>query len=401
MQIADTYSPFAVFVPQADTASIEARPRVLIAPARYVQGEGAIEGLGRYLRLLDADRAGILISAGGERRIGDRLVTALARADVGAEIRIFGGECSIEEIEGATAALREAGVGCLVAVGGGKCVDAGKAIAFRLGVPVVVVPTLASTDAPCSALSVIYSPEGVSTGAEFYPDSPALVVVDTRIVADAPERYLVSGLGDAMATYYEADVCHRNPSAMTCVGARPTLAATAIGRACRDTLLEKGEAAAAAVAASRVDAQLEDVVEANTLLSGLGFESGGLAAAHGFAQSFTALPETDAGFLHGEMVAMGTLAQLVLDGRDDEARKIASFFVRVGLPVHLEQLSVDPADRTAIDTVVEATLQFPFIGNLPFPVDAGTLSSGLLGADRLGRDVTGAQGDEAYRKLHG
>ena len=144
--------------------------------------------------------------------------------------------------------MRSQKVDCVLAVGGGKCVDAGKAVAFRLDVPVVVVPTLASNDAPCSALSVLYTPAGVSTGVEFYPSSPALVVVDTGIVAAAPERFLVAGMGDAMATWYEASVCMRNPAAVTTVFARPTLAACAIGEACATSLFREGVAAAQAVA---------------------------------------------------------------------------------------------------------------------------------------------------------
>jgi glycerol dehydrogenase len=285
-------------------------------------------------------------------------------------------------------------------VGGGKCVDTGKAVAFRLDVPVVVAPTLASNDAPCSALSVLYSPEGVSTGAEFYPCSPALVVVDTGIVAAAPERYLVAGMGDAMATWYEASVCLRNPAAMTTIGGRPTLAAAAIGEACAQALFREGVAAAAAVARQTVDDALEAVVEANTLLSGLGFESGGLAAAHGFAQSFTGVPRVDAEYLHGEMVAMGTLAQLVMEARLDEARRVAEFFATVGLPVHLRQLSLGPDDTAALQTVVEGALAFPFIGNMPVAIDAHSLREGLLGAHALGTAVADQLGDASYRRLH-
>ena len=57
--------------------------------------------------------------------------------------------------------------------------DAGKCVSFRLGVPVVICPTIASTDAPCSAVSVMYTREGVGIGPEFFSNSPALVVVDT------------------------------------------------------------------------------------------------------------------------------------------------------------------------------------------------------------------------------
>jgi len=396
MEISTAYLPNRVFAPEGARGA----PRVFIAPQRYVQGKDVLGQMGRYLSLVGARRAAILISAGGRSRHGALLEDSLRAAHIDPIFALFGGESSLEEIEKHAAALKSEKADCVVAVGGGKCIDAGKAVAFRLATPVVVAPTLASNDAPCSALSVLYTPAGVSTGVEFYPSSPALVVVDSGIVAAAPERFLVSGMGDAMATWYEASVCLRNENAATAIGARPTLASGAIGEICAQTLFEQGVAAAAAVAAKRVDDSLEAVVEANTLLSGLGFESGGLAAAHGFAQSFTALPVTNERFLHGEMVAMGTLAQLVLEDRPDEARRVAEFFLRVGLPVHLGHLAIDAADAGALDTIVGQVLGFPFIGNMPMPLDAGTLRRGLLGAHTLGLAVGQQMDDAAYRRLH-
>ena len=73
--------------------------------------------------------------------------------------------------------------------------------------------------------------------------------------------YLVAGIGDAMATWYEAHVCMGNDAAMTCVGARPTIASSAIGEACCRTLFDQGRDAAAAVRNGSVDAALEAVVE--------------------------------------------------------------------------------------------------------------------------------------------
>jgi glycerol dehydrogenase len=373
---------------------------VFIAPQRYVQGEGALAHIGRYLSLVRARRVAILISAGGQARHGAVLADSLRGAGIESVVSTFGGECSLEEIERHVQALTPERVDCVLAVGGGKCVDAGKAVAFRLDTPVVIAPTLASNDAPCSALSVLYSPAGVSTGAEFYPCSPALVVVDTAIVAAASERYLVSGMGDAMATWYEAAACLRNEHAMTMVGARPTIASYAIGEVCATTLFDRGVAAATAVAEHTVNDALEAVVEANTLLSGLGFESGGLAAAHGFAQSFTALAATNAEYLHGEMVAIGTLAQLMMESRRDEARRVAEFFARVGLPVHLGQLGIDAEDARALDIIVEGAMNFPFIANMSMTVDPAVLRDGLRGAHDLGVAVCTQAGDARYRRLH-
>lgn len=398
MEISDVYFPWDTF---ARARGGLGSPRVFIAPQRYVQGRDVLAEIGRYMTLLGVDRVVMLASERGARQDGARLVEGLRAADIEPVVAIFRGECSIEEITYQVDMLQGNGAECLIAVGGGKCVDTGKAVAFRLGIPVVVVPTLASNDAPCSALSVLYTPEGVTSGVEFYPQSPALVVVDTDIVAAAPPRYLVAGIGDAMSTWYEALACQQNPTAVTAVGARPTLAAGAIGEACARTLFAHGVAACEAVARSIVDDALERVIEANTLLSGIGFESGGVAAAHGFAQSATALPEVHAKYLHGEMVALGTLVHLMLETRPDETERVAGLFARVGLPVHLGQLSMSAGDVAALDTIIDGMLAFPFIGNMPLEVTAVTAKSAILGADALGRAIATRVGDEAYRALHG
>jgi glycerol dehydrogenase len=399
MEISAAYLPHAIFAP-ADLGDLP-RPRVFIAPLRYVQGQGVLGGVGRYLSVMQVKRVALLMSERGQRSGGVTLVKSLRAAGIESVARSFTGECSLEEITAHSESLVSERIACLIAAGGGKCIDTGKAVAFRLGVPVVIVPTLASNDAPCSALSVLYTPGGVSTGVEFYPQSPAFVVVDTAIIAAAPERYLVAGMGDAMATWYEARACLLNPAGMTTVGARPTLASSAIGEVCAQTLFRDGPAAAAAVAEHTVNDALETVVEANTLLSGLGFESGGLAAAHGVAQSCTAIPQVHANYLHGEMVAIGTLAHLMMESRPDEATRVAEFFATVGLPIHLDQLSIDAADHDALDVITTGTLAFPFIANMTQPMTPAIVRSAVLDADRLGRGVAAKIGDAAYRRLHG
>jgi len=204
------FSPGSIF-PATDGPP----PNVLAAPPRYIQGDGVLGQIGRYLSLVPSRRAAVLISDGGRRRDGARVKASLDAAGIECLFVTFGGECSFAEIDRGTEAVRASGVAvdCLVAVGGGKCLDAGKSIAYRLHVPMTSCPSLASNDAPCSALSVIYTPAGVTEAVEFFPLNPVLVVVDTRVVAEAPVRYLVSGMGDAMATWYEARTCINNPAA--------------------------------------------------------------------------------------------------------------------------------------------------------------------------------------------
>lgn len=392
------YIPETIF--GIKTGPNETIPRVMISPARYVQGDGVLDHLGRHLELVPGKNVAILISENGQKRFGERISASLKNAKVCFVIGQFGGECSIEEVtkhEKAFGSSNE--LDCLIAVGGGKCIDAGKFIADRLRIPVVIVPTLASNDAPCSALSVMYSSEGVMSGVEFFKQSPALVLVDTRIVANSPERYLVAGMGDALATWYEAHACSTNITGKSCVFARPTLAAGAIAEVCAATLFADGEAAASAVRKSEVNDVLERVVEANTLLSGIGFESGGLACAHSIAQGLTLIPSVHSDSLHGEMVAIGLLTQLLLEKRQDEMQKVARFMALVGLPVELKQISFDASDREHVNQVIDFAMNFPFLQNEPFPVTREALLQSFMNVDELGNQIKKQIGDSAFLNL--
>ena len=153
------FLPDTVFAHQHHTP-----PQVLAAPSRYIQGDGVLADLGRYVAMINSRHAAVLISAGGHKRDGARIEQGLQAAGISCLFVTFGGECSLEEIARGVAAVQAAGVkvDSLIAVGGGKCIDAGKSMAYRLGVAMVSCPSLASNDAPCSAVSVIYTPQGVT-----------------------------------------------------------------------------------------------------------------------------------------------------------------------------------------------------------------------------------------------
>jgi glycerol dehydrogenase len=394
------YSPQAVF--SGDPEDRLEVPRVLIAPGRYIQGKGVIDRLGRYLSTIASTRPAVLITQGGRERFWARIKKSLAVAGLELRIEIFGGECSFEEVERLAGVLRNAGPqpDSVIAVGGGKCIDAGKCVAFRLGVPVVVCPTIASTDAPCSAVSVMYSRDGVGIGPEFFPNSPALVIVDSGIIAASPIRHLIAGIGDALATCYEARTCFRNPAGRNMLGARVTIAALALSELCARTVFEDAHAAIASVKQGTIDASLERIIEANTLLSGVGFESGGLAAAHAMAAGMTVIPHLHREYLHGELVAIGLVAHLILEEQTEEARRVARFLAEIGLPVTMEQLRLDShTDSESIMKAMTASLREPFARNEPFELTPEKLYAALMQADQLGSEIIREIGDTLFREL--
>ncbi len=344
-----------------------------------------MDRIGSYVTMLGNTPA-ILISSSGRKRFGQKLEHSLESAGMEPRFTEFGGECSHEEIDRQVAALKHLSIDCLIAVGGGKCIDACKCIAARLQIPVVNCPTLASTDAPCSAVSVIYTASGRFKDVEFFSSNPALVVIDTEVIARAPLRYLLAGMADTLATGYEATTCFNNSNARSMLGGKITLAAAAIAKLSTDTIYNHATKAIESVKCSSVNQSLEHIVEANTLLSGIGFESGGLAAAHAIATALTTIPHVDENFLHGEMVALGLLTQLVLESNTAEYDRVSELFIQLGLPITFSQLSLSLDNTSDLEQIANVACSLDFMANEPFSINPEKISNAMLEVERLGRN---------------
>ncbi len=362
--------------------------KILYSPSRYVQGAGELKKIGEYAQSY-GKKALVLISRGGYERNGKNVEESFSRSECQVEFDFFGGECSKTEIKRLTGVMEEKQCDLIVGIGGGKIFDTAKAAAYYKKTPVIICPTIASTDAPCSALSVLYTDEGVFEEYLFLPSNPDMVIMDTDIIAKSPVRLTVAGIGDALATYFEARAC-RNSDAVTCAGGKSTEAAMALAKLCFDTLMEEGVKAKLALEAGACTPAVEKIIEANTLLSGIGFESGGLAGAHAIHNGLTVLEECHHMY-HGEKVAFGTIAQLVLeDVSEDELAEIIGFCIEVGLPVTLKQLGVEKVTREKIMAVAEAACaENDTLHNMPFEVTPETACAAILAADAYGRYYLG------------
>lgn len=318
--------------------------RTFAAPGRYTQSAGALTQLGDQ-----AVRHGTSTLVVADDTVWDLTSQAVEEsfdATVGTVERVrFGGECTADEIDRLTAAATESDADVIVGIGGGKTLDTAKSVATRLDVPVGSVPTIASTDSPTSSISILYGDDGVLADVEQHRHHPAFVVVDTAVIAQAPTRWFVSGIGDALATWYEAKATWES-GGTTVFDARPTYTGRALARTCHQLLRDHAAGAVRAVESGVVTESVEAVTEATVLLSGLGFENGGLAAAHAIHDGLTTLPAT-ASATHGEKVTVGLLAQLILEGATDETiDDVLTFAASVGLPTGLAALGVtDPTDE--------------------------------------------------------
>ena len=351
--------------------------KAFASPSRYIQGKGVlktgvkhIEKLGKNALLLCGETTWRVIGEEFHQTLKDNefIVTHVA----------FNGESSMEEVTRVADIAKAEGVDVVLGLGGRKVIDTAKAIADKLKVPVAILPTIASTDAPTSALSVIYTPDGTFEQYLFFQKNPELVLVDTEVLSQAPVRLLVSGIADAFATWVEGRAVIEG-KATTMAGGYPTLAATAIAQKCEEVLFKHGLEAVKANKSNTVNESLEAIVEANTLLSGIGFESCGLAAAHAIHNGFTALHGPIHELTHGEKVAYGILTQLFLEKRPkEELDNYINYFKALGLPTTLKEMKLENASEDELMKIgKQATIEGETIHNMPFAITAEDVANAL------------------------
>ena len=183
-------------------------------PGKYIQGENALAGLPDLIRLLG--KKGLLI-------VSPTVKSKLLGGTFGKEyeewifVEEFRRECCETELARLSGIIRDRNADIVVGMGGGKTIDAAKIVADRAGIPVIIVPTIASNDAPCSGCAVIYSEHRVFESVYYLKMNPQIVLVDTNVIVNAPVRFLVAGMGDALSTWFEARSCDRSiPWDATC-----------------------------------------------------------------------------------------------------------------------------------------------------------------------------------------
>lgn len=324
-------------------------------PARYVQGPAALNELKGILRdCLGAGSALLIYDAALEQ-----YMPRFNQSGVAIHAFIFPGNCSDAAIDDLTAAARNIAADCVIGFGGGKTLDTAKAVAANLNLPMVIMPSAASNDAPTSRLVAIYE-EHVFKHSRVLARNPDLVLVDTSILAEAPRRLLVAGIGDALSKKFEVD-CSVANSVPNTFGMQSLLLSRTLADRCYELIRLHAISAIGECEAQRPGENFERLVEACVLYSGLAFEGGGLSLAHGLLRGLTCMPETER-FLHGELVAYGSLVQVLACQRQrDEFDELLGVVKAVGLPSCLRDFGVSDISKERLSEVAAQTLTAPYL----------------------------------------
>ena len=365
-------------------AMSETRTRAFACPGKYIQGIGEFDLLETYTSAF-GPKALFTIDGFLYDGLNARLEKSYSGTSSSFEAIRFGGECSYAEVDRIIAEAARFGADVLIGVGGGKTLDSVKAAADKSGKPVIIVPTAASCDAPCSAMSVMYTETGEYIHNIRHKRNPEMVLVDTGIVAKAPTRLFVAGMGDALATIFEG-YANRSSYSPNYVGKgyRCTGASVALAELCFSVLMEDGVEALTALKQGACTEAVENVIEANILLSGVGFENTSCAAAHGIHAGLTQLPSTHK-YLHGEKVAFGVICHMVMENTSKPLfEKVVRFCQAVGLPTTLAELDVEPTAENVMviaDTVVNHN---KLIYAEPFKITLDLVYNSIMAADAMG-----------------
>ncbi|GAC68361.1 iron-containing alcohol dehydrogenase [Gordonia soli] len=351
-----------------DGVGVARAARRFAAPQQYVQGPGVFDDLGTIVSP-HGTRPVVVVDADVAELLGDRLAATMTAASPAHQVLAVRGPVTREHIATVVARISGGSGDVIVGVGGGKALDIAKGVAELLGRPMISVPTVASNDGPTAAVFALYDDAGRLSELGRLPTNPAAVVVDTEIIAGAPIRFLTSGIGDALAKKYEARSCARG-SGVTTQGTRPLNIGSVVADGCSRILLRDGEQAVRDAADGQVTPAVEAVVEAVILLSGIGYENGGLSIAHCMTRGLQIGRGTSA-HLHGFHVAYGLLVQLALeDDPDVDAGEIRRFLTAIGLPTRLADLDMSDPTAEEIEELAVAAAAAPHASNTW--VDAST-----------------------------
>lgn len=294
---------------------------------------------------------------------------------------IYGTECCEERVVELYNQYKDLAIDFIVGVGGGKALDTAKFLAYYLKVEVVTVPTIASTCAAASALSVVYTKNHVFEKFAYYEKPAYHCFINTQIIADAPYKYLRAGVGDTLAKHYEVEFSARGKK----LDYSSELGLT-ISSMCNNPLMRYACAAIDACKKNKVNDELTQTVLAIIISTGMvsmliNPDYNG-AMAHALFYGLTVIEGFEEKFLHGDVVGYCTMVQLMVDNKEDEARKIKEFLISIDIETTLRERGIK-CEREYLADVINSALNDPDMKVIAYDVSADMLFEGIKKVENM------------------
>jgi glycerol dehydrogenase len=360
--------------------------KATIGPTQYVRKAGLLAESGVYIAKFG--KTAVLIGGNTSREVvEDTLTKSLEEQGLTLKQSLwYGGESSTTNINSLVEQLSSYSFDCLIAAGGGKAIDTVKAVAYQLNKPLVAIPTIAATCAAATPICILYSDEGEFLEISRESKVPDLVLVDSSIILQAPVRYLIAGIGDTLAKWFETK-CSIKKAVPTVLNQT----AIAIASQLYQTLLKTGKDAITSIETQTLTKELEDIIDSVILVSGSVSGYGGddcrTAAAHAIYSGLTIFPEVHETY-HGEIVAFGILAQQCMEGVDkEEIKLLIRYYQEVGLPYTLQQMGIKNLTENQWKQLGEITVTIEDMANMPFDVTPEMVISAVKQADIIGQEL--------------
>ena len=309
---------------------------------RCIQGEDALEISGTEIKRW-GNHPYII---GGEISmpiVKERLLSSIEKEGIEYEIEIYENPCSHENAYEIVHGEKFEKCDVIVGVGGGRLMDFAKLLKEYSGKPVILIPTSSATCAAYTPLSVCYNNDGTTVGSTKFMTEISALIMDMKVLSSQPVRLLTAGAYDAMAKLVELK--HRVNSSYSredYIGMRLSfLVAEFIYKTIKNEL-KKAQDDVKNKTNSR---EVEDIVYVSIvgagLCSGLVNGSNQCAIGHKFYEfTRTFLQKECKKYLHGELVAVGLIAQLYYNGEETEAMKFKEEMKAIGFATTLSAMGV-------------------------------------------------------------
>ena len=343
----------------------------LISPEKIYRGNGAwLNALPQIKKI--TKRPLLLGRSLATNKIREKIYKNLHNEDLDIHLSNLEFDCCYEDLARIKQIILKNNCDSIIAIGGGKVLDAGKYLADSLSIPVITIPLSASTCAGWTALSNIYSIKGQFIKDVELKSCPKILVLDHEFIKTAPKRTLASGIADALAKWYE--------SSLTSSKVEDGLVQQAIqiSRVLRDQLLIDGDSAYQSQSIQNISwcNVVEGCALTAGLIGGIGGEKCRTAAAHAIHNAITQILSTKKP-LHGEIVGVGILLQLKLEETknnnklaNQSIKQLLILMRKLNLPTTIAELGINVFENNNLQKIAEFTCRDKSeIHFLPFEIN--------------------------------